>query len=265
MTSRAENAGCGSSAGFRHTKPGRLPDCCARQLSYGRETIPISWVDLAALWRKLPAGAPLIIGSGGMAERLKAAVLKTVSGVTHSGVRIPLPPPDTKTRRFPAIPRVAKNGAPSGRFGAKLEDPKARETCRTSLERSIKAPPAPGFWFSTAPGESSPAHRKSTSRSIRSPAGWSTIPRRSGSARGKSSPRPWSSAACGPPTWRRWASPTSAKPRFCGIARPVSPWPTPWSGRIRAWRTTFPNSRARAVPTASAPRPDCRWPPISAA
>lgn len=33
-----------------------------------------------------------------MAERLKAAVLKTVSGVTHSGVRIPLPPP-----RFPAL------------------------------------------------------------------------------------------------------------------------------------------------------------------
>ena len=28
-----------------------------------------------------------------MAERSKAAVLKTVSGVTHSGVRIPLPPP----------------------------------------------------------------------------------------------------------------------------------------------------------------------------
>ena len=28
-----------------------------------------------------------------MAERLNAAVLKTVSGVTHSGVRIPLPPP----------------------------------------------------------------------------------------------------------------------------------------------------------------------------
>jgi hypothetical protein len=30
---------------------------------------------------------------GGMAERLKAAVLKTVNGVTRSGVRIPLPPP----------------------------------------------------------------------------------------------------------------------------------------------------------------------------
>src|SRR5215467_13818849 len=30
---------------------------------------------------------------GGMAEWLKAAVLKTVSGVTRSGVRIPLPPP----------------------------------------------------------------------------------------------------------------------------------------------------------------------------
>ena len=34
------------------------------------------------------------IEGGGMAERLKAAVLKTVSGVTHSGVRIPLPPPE---------------------------------------------------------------------------------------------------------------------------------------------------------------------------
>src|SRR5208337_4159281 len=32
--------------------------------------------------------------SGGMAERSKAAVLKTVSGATHSGVRIPLPPPE---------------------------------------------------------------------------------------------------------------------------------------------------------------------------
>ena len=31
-----------------------------------------------------------------MAEWLKAAVLKTVSGVTRSGVRIPLPPPLTE-------------------------------------------------------------------------------------------------------------------------------------------------------------------------
>ena len=31
--------------------------------------------------------------SGGMAERFKAAVLKTVDGVTRPGVRIPLPPP----------------------------------------------------------------------------------------------------------------------------------------------------------------------------
>jgi hypothetical protein len=31
--------------------------------------------------------------NGGMAEWLKAAVLKTVNGVTRSGVRIPLPPP----------------------------------------------------------------------------------------------------------------------------------------------------------------------------
>jgi hypothetical protein len=34
------------------------------------------------------------IVNGGMAERLNAPVLKTVSGVTRSGVRIPLPPPE---------------------------------------------------------------------------------------------------------------------------------------------------------------------------
>ena len=34
------------------------------------------------------------IGTGGMGEWLKPAVLKTVSGVTRSGVRIPLPPPN---------------------------------------------------------------------------------------------------------------------------------------------------------------------------
>ena len=33
-----------------------------------------------------------------MAEWLKAAVLKTVSGVTRSGVRIPLPPPNISDR-----------------------------------------------------------------------------------------------------------------------------------------------------------------------
>src|ERR1035438_9621920 len=33
------------------------------------------------------------MGTGGMGEWLKPAVLKTVSGVTRSGVRIPLPPP----------------------------------------------------------------------------------------------------------------------------------------------------------------------------
>jgi hypothetical protein len=36
------------------------------------------------------------IGIGGMGEWLKPAVLKTVSGVTRSGVRIPLPPPSLK-------------------------------------------------------------------------------------------------------------------------------------------------------------------------
>lgn len=34
--------------------------------------------------------------SGGMGEWLKPAVLKTVSGVTRSGVRIPLPPPENQ-------------------------------------------------------------------------------------------------------------------------------------------------------------------------
>jgi hypothetical protein len=34
------------------------------------------------------------IENGGMAERFKAAVLKTVDGETHPGVRIPLPPPN---------------------------------------------------------------------------------------------------------------------------------------------------------------------------
>ena len=35
-----------------------------------------------------------------MGEWLKPAVLKTVSGVTRSGVRIPLPPPDSKARHI---------------------------------------------------------------------------------------------------------------------------------------------------------------------
>jgi hypothetical protein len=34
--------------------------------------------------------------NGGMAEWLKAAVLKTVDGETRPGVRIPLPPPLTR-------------------------------------------------------------------------------------------------------------------------------------------------------------------------
>ena len=57
-----------------------------------------------------------------MAERSKAAVLKTVSGVTHSGVRIPLPPPSLGRRNrlpyqlhsyclFPPLP-AALAGAP---------------------------------------------------------------------------------------------------------------------------------------------------------
>jgi hypothetical protein len=56
-----------------------------------------------------------------MAEWLKAAVLKTVSGVTRSGVRIPLPPPSkafghhsfTLSQKiyFILIPALAKSPA----------------------------------------------------------------------------------------------------------------------------------------------------------
>ena len=42
--------------------------------------------------------ASVKIEDGGMAEWLKAAVLKTVNGVTRSGVRIPLPPPIQNSR-----------------------------------------------------------------------------------------------------------------------------------------------------------------------
>ena len=68
------------------------------------------------------------------------------------------------------------------------------------------------------------ARRRSTSRSIRSPAGWSTIRRRSGSAHRRGDRRGHGSrAACSPATWRPSASPTSAKPPCCGIARPAEP------------------------------------------
>jgi hypothetical protein len=53
--------------------------------------------------------------SGGMAEWLKAAVLKTVNGETRSGVRIPLPPPPTwpdtvMRRRSPDLTFLAEVG-----------------------------------------------------------------------------------------------------------------------------------------------------------
>ena len=53
-----------------------------------REKGRLSVVTVA--WNAMKSGK---IKNGGMAEWLKAAVLKTVSGVTRSGVRIPLPPP----------------------------------------------------------------------------------------------------------------------------------------------------------------------------
>src|ERR1035437_8800226 len=48
----------------------------------------------------MAAGLPAIIEGGGMAEWLKAAVLKTVNGETRSGVRIPLPPPSGLAAEF---------------------------------------------------------------------------------------------------------------------------------------------------------------------
>ena len=47
------------------------------------------------------------MGNGGMAEWLKAAVLKTVNGETRSGVRIPLPPPSDSALTLAAIGTLA--------------------------------------------------------------------------------------------------------------------------------------------------------------
>jgi hypothetical protein len=43
-----------------------------------------------------------------MGEWLKPAVLKTVSGVTRSGVRIPLPPPATPRNARRAIVKIIR-------------------------------------------------------------------------------------------------------------------------------------------------------------
>ena len=50
-----------------------------------------------------------------MAEWLKAAVLKTVSGVTRSGVRIPLPPPARFEISFGVGSEINANLAIDGR------------------------------------------------------------------------------------------------------------------------------------------------------
>jgi hypothetical protein len=47
------------------------------------------------LWGSLPT--PYTRGAGGMAERTKAAVLKTARGASPSRVRIPVPPPLVST------------------------------------------------------------------------------------------------------------------------------------------------------------------------
>ncbi len=72
-------------------------------------------------------------------------------------------------------------------------------------------------------------------------------------------------AACGRPTWPPSASPTSAKPRCCGTAKTGRP-----VHNALVWQDTrvgdvVSEFAAKAAPTASAPRPACRSPPISAA
>jgi hypothetical protein len=56
---------------------------------------------------------------GGMAEWLKAVVLKTTVGATSPGVRIPLPPPALTTGRAVAAPPLTLGEVPEyGRSGA---------------------------------------------------------------------------------------------------------------------------------------------------
>ena len=56
---------------------------------------------------------------GGMAEWLKAVVLKTTVGETSPGVRIPLPPPELTTGRAVAAPPQTPGEVPEyGRSGA---------------------------------------------------------------------------------------------------------------------------------------------------
>ncbi len=45
---------------------------------------------------------------GGMAERFKAVVLKTIDGATRPGVRIPLPPPNDDPAKSDSIQKNKK-------------------------------------------------------------------------------------------------------------------------------------------------------------
>ena len=77
------------------TVPPGIPSFIAPGKPCGCRTKPsLPFVTVGTRTGSQQAQFAAIIGSGGMAEWLKAAVLKTVNGVTRSGVRIPLPPPD---------------------------------------------------------------------------------------------------------------------------------------------------------------------------
>ena|SRR6185312_13670841 len=84
---------------------------------------------------------------GGMAEWLKAAVLKTVNGVTRSGVRIPLPPPETSS----AVPKPFARTRPLAQGGALPRQPAFRAAAREGAGFALRAIRLRSF--------SSPAHR----------------------------------------------------------------------------------------------------------
>jgi hypothetical protein len=76
----------------------------------------------------LPGAARIgYFGDGGMGERLKPAVLKTVNGETRSGVRIPLPPRAAPafyghSWAFEQLPTVVRRLSPHSLFMAERDD-----------------------------------------------------------------------------------------------------------------------------------------------
>src|SRR5689334_16214376 len=90
-------------------------------------------LDSALARRRGPQGYD---GSGGMAERFKAAVLKTVDGETRPGVRIPLPPPVQLSRDGKSLGIRRRQDARAA------PRPRRRNTRLRTLATSVRAAPA---------------------------------------------------------------------------------------------------------------------------